>query len=94
MWFFVLMTSIELFIIKNKLEWINDIYNFVMAIAFFVILNQIYLILNKRKDKILSLNTIISEKKERYYWIFLTILFFISFILAGYFGYLRKEYFG
>ncbi len=92
-WVFISLLMLEYFNREKYFMFLDKFHGFAIFLLLFIVLNNTYLGLGNRKSKILN-RFHLSEAKEKFYWVLLIIIFFISFILAGRMGFLRKEMFG
>jgi hypothetical protein len=93
LWVIIFLVCSELCFEEKLIMFFDKLLGFAICLFLIVVLNNIYLSFGDRKRKILN-QFHFSEQKERLYWILLTLVFFISLILAGRMGFLRKEMFG
>ncbi len=92
-WILIILTSIELYLKEKLFNIFTNPYSFVVLLIGVIILNNIYLHIGSRKNKIVnSFET--SAKKEKLYWVILIIFFFVSFWLLGYVRHMSKDLFG
>lgn len=92
-WILIILTSVELYLRKQLFNVFDNAYNFTAILISLIILNNIYLYIGSRRNKILS-RFKISKKKEKLYWLILIVFFFISFFVLGSVRHISKDLFG
>jgi len=90
---FIVMTTIELSISTKIFLLFENIVNFAAIILLIVIINNVYLTVGNRKEKILNRVQYPLDVQKKY-WIFFTVIFFIVFITGGIMAIFRKKYLG
>ncbi|KAF0201436.1 MAG: hypothetical protein FD170_2753 [Bacteroidetes bacterium] len=94
--FFLLFSFLVFVEVKMNNSFLDFLYNinfFILTLGFIILINNIYLLLFKRRMIILN-RFQMSEKILKIYWFLIIGIFFICFILFSYSSYLRKETFG
>jgi uncharacterized membrane protein YbjE (DUF340 family) len=94
--FFIIISFLVFIEVKMNnrfLDFLYNINNFILALGLIILQNNLYLLLFKRKKKILN-RFEMSEKMLKIYWFFIIGIFFGGFILFSYSAHLRKETFG
>ena len=90
---FIVMTIVELSISTKIFTLFENIINFAAFILLILIINNVYLNVGNRKEKILNRVKYPTDVQKKY-WILFTVTFFIAFITAGILAIFRKKYLG
>lgn len=89
---FILITLMELLFERKLFSFVDNILVFFSFLLLIVLINNIYLHLGNRKEKVLSSYDLrVNEQKK--YWIAFSILFFAVFFISGILANLRMSQF-
>lgn len=90
---FSALAFIEVYTKHRFLDFMYNAVNFFIVLGAFALVNNIYLMIYNRQDKILK-QFEFSEKKIKIYWYVVISLFFLSYSIFSFAANLRKDVFG